>query len=230
MYNLLLISAVCVFGLVFVLLPAGCGSQESCGSSAISENGFSQQVARVEPGKSNVVDPPASVEKKGSPAAGIVGQTVDGRSISLSDVHGKVVLLAFWASWCGPCRAELPELAKLKQRYQSDEFTFITVNFCEKKERVQDFLKQNVLNIPVVLDPSGSIASKFGVSALPTAMLMDRNGYVRWSASGYSGLELEKLNSQIARLLAVRNAGEEDTTLKSDNDIIAAIFSDGWAG
>jgi len=98
----------------------------------------------------------------------------DGKIVSLSDFKGKPVFINFWATWCGPCREELPLLAKLRKEHQNDiEFLFISID--DKWDEVNAYLKAEKLDIPVVLDPQGkSVAvGLFNANAWPTTITLD---------------------------------------------------------
>jgi len=100
----------------------------------------------------------------------------DGETLALSDLHGRVVVLNFWASWCPNCRAEKPSLQALHSRYSDEDLTILAVNVQENAGHVQAYLADNGLTFPVVLDENGVAASIFGVNALPTSFIINREG------------------------------------------------------
>lgn len=104
-----------------------------------------------------------------------------GDSISLSDFKGKVVLIDFWASWCGPCRAANPFIQKLYKKYKDQGFVVFAVSLDTKKENWLRAIKKDKLTYPQVLDLDGwnsGIAERFFVDALPTNFLLDRSGKI----------------------------------------------------
>lgn len=106
--------------------------------------------------------------------------TPDGDLIRLADLRGKVVLLNFWATWCPPCRAEMPDLEALYREYGDREgFTVVGVDNMETAAQVADFARQNHLSFPLVLDPDGRVANAFDVRYLPVSVLIDPQGYIR---------------------------------------------------
>jgi len=112
------------------------------------------------------------------------GQTTDGKTFRLSDYKGKVVLVNFWATWCGPCHMEMPDLVKLQQKYDSRGFTIIGLADDDNLETVAASAKESNLNYPVLLLPSGVRETFGGVPALPTSFLLDRSGKIVWSMEG----------------------------------------------
>lgn len=105
----------------------------------------------------------------------------DGTSLSLADLRGQVVLLNFWATWCPPCKAEMPDLAALYRDYGTEHaFTVVGINVQESLAEVQAFADQNAIPFPLLLDPDGAVSGKaYPIRSLPTSMIIDRDGYVR---------------------------------------------------
>ena len=107
--------------------------------------------------------------------------TLDGEPVALSDYRGQVVLLNFWATWCGPCREEMPDFEAIYQQRAADGFTVLAVNFAESPEQVAAFVDELGLSFPVVMDESGEInGDVYGsaVSGYPTSLLLDRDGVI----------------------------------------------------
>lgn len=98
--------------------------------------------------------------------------------VSLADLHGKVVLLNFWATWCGPCRLEMP-LFQDRHEQWSDRLTIVGVNFDEPKTAVQAFADELGLTFPLVLDPGGRVQNLYRVRGYPTSIFLDENGVVQ---------------------------------------------------
>ncbi len=112
-------------------------------------------------------------------------QSTDGRSVGLSDLRGKVVMVHFWATWCAPCVEELPTLAKLHQDLMGADFEMLAVSVDEGgAEAVTAFMKQNNLNVPVLLDPDRATASRYGTYKFPETYIVDREGVVRYKVIG----------------------------------------------
>jgi peroxiredoxin len=103
--------------------------------------------------------------------------TFDGKQVSLREYRGKVVFLNFWATWCIPCREEMPALERLHQTYhQSQDFAVISIDYKESAEQVKAFFQKHALSFPALLDESGSVSRDYLVSGMPTTYLIGRDG------------------------------------------------------
>jgi peroxiredoxin len=111
-------------------------------------------------------------------------QTLDGQTVNLSDYRGQVVLLNTWATWCPPCRAEMPDLEAYYQQHQEDGFVVLAVNTQESRDTVAAFLREHDFTFPVLLDPGGEVMREYGVLGLPTSFFIDRDGAMRGVWSG----------------------------------------------
>jgi len=107
-----------------------------------------------------------------------------GDRIKLSNLNGQAVVLAFWASWCGPCRAEAPSLDRLSRRLRDKGVTVIGVNTNDNPDSAVAFASQANLSYPIVSDEDGTVGSSFGVSNLPTLVIVDKNGKIAAVRSG----------------------------------------------
>lgn len=109
---------------------------------------------------------------------------VAGESITLSTLKGEVVLINIWATWCAPCRAEMPEIQATYARYQAKGFTTLAVNLGEEPEVITAFLQQRGLRFPVLLDRDGKVSEAYGAYVLPESFLLDRQGVIRAAYRG----------------------------------------------
>jgi thiol-disulfide isomerase/thioredoxin len=125
----------------------------------------------------------------------------EGKTVKLSDSKGKVIVLDFWATWCGPCRAELPLLESIHKELADKGLVLLAVDFKEPRETVAEFLKQQKLDIPVALDTDGKVANTYQLQALPTIYLIGKDGKVVAHAVGFNPADKDKLRDQIAKLL-----------------------------
>lgn len=124
-----------------------------------------------------------------------------GGTVKLGQLRGKVVMLNFWASWCGPCRQEFPILDEMYRKYQPMGFTLLGVNVESETKDAERFLAATPVSFPVAFDRENAVSGKYGVSAMPTTLLVDRKGNVRWLHRAYKpGDENEYLN-QVRKLL-----------------------------
>ena len=136
--------------------------------------------------------------------------SLDGKPLKISDWRGKVVILDYWATWCGPCRQSFPSLQKLYERYKNNsDVVFAIVNVWERSDdrvkTVRDFLKSNpTLTFPMYLDKDDSVVAKFGVTGIPTKFYLGKDGRVQFKEVGLSPEEqfLEDASNRIEVLLA----------------------------
>ncbi len=104
-------------------------------------------------------------------------RTLDGKEVSLSDYRGKVVLINFWATWCPPCREEMPLFKRVYERYKNKGFEILAVSTDTSIDPVKKFVKEYKLDFPVLLD-TDNISSLYGIQGLPTSFLIDREGKI----------------------------------------------------
>ncbi len=113
-----------------------------------------------------------------------------GNNIRLSELRGEVVLINFWASWCGPCRQEMPLLDELHNKYKALGFTVLGVNVEQDTYQARKLLKDMPVSFPVLFDESSVVSKQYDVIAMPSTVLVDRNGNMRYLHKGYKpGLE-----------------------------------------
>jgi thiol-disulfide isomerase/thioredoxin len=120
---------------------------------------------------------------------------LNGKEVSLSDYKGKKVFLNFWASWCPPCKAEMPEMEKLYQETKDSDLVILAVNLSEDKSTVQNFIKNNKYTFSVLLDSDNAAAMKYQVVSIPTSYFIDKEGNV--VAKHIGSMTLENMKSYI---------------------------------
>lgn len=124
-----------------------------------------------------------------------------GDMVSLEQLKGQVVMINFWASWCGPCRQEMPLLDQMHKRYSSLGFTLLGVNVEANTKDAERWLAETPVSFPVLFDKDSKVSQMYQVSAMPSTVFIDRKGHVRYLHRGYKpGDESEYLN-QIRALL-----------------------------
>ena len=128
--------------------------------------------------------PPDDGELLGRAAPEVSFQLADGKISKLSDLKGKPVVLSFWASWCGPCRKELPALAELAAK--RPDVTFLAVNVDKDRTPAEHFIRELKMALPVAYDPDASVLSRFDVVVMPTMFMVDKNGTVKFRKTGFS--------------------------------------------
>jgi thiol-disulfide isomerase/thioredoxin len=107
-----------------------------------------------------------------------------GKTWALSGLRGRAVVLNFWATWCPPCRAEMPSLQQMAEIYGPEQLQVLAVNVGEGPRRINQYLQASGLNLTVLLDPQSEIARQWGASALPTTYLIDTQGNPRYRLRG----------------------------------------------
>jgi cytochrome c biogenesis protein CcmG/thiol:disulfide interchange protein DsbE len=110
---------------------------------------------------------------------------LSGKMVSLRDLRGKVILLNFWASWCGPCRAEIPALERLYQKRKDRGFEIMAVNTERSSaSQIASFAQKFGMSFPILLNPQGDMGNNYWVRAIPTSFLVDKKGVIRWKIVG----------------------------------------------
>ena len=133
-------------------------------------------------------DVSAGIEPAAAPDFTLKSTT--GKNFRLSEFRGEVVLINFWASWCGPCRQEMPLLSDLHDRYKSLGFTVLGVNVEEDSSDARRLLGKMSVSFPVLLDTTSTVSKQYDVIAMPSTVLVDRDGNMRYLHKGYKpGLE-----------------------------------------
>ena len=104
---------------------------------------------------------------------------LEGNQVSLSDFRGKTVFVNFWATWCPPCRAEMPEIEAIYQEYKDKEVVVIGIDIMEPEDVVRQYVEQGGYSWTFVLDTSGEVTANYEVAAIPTSFFIDREGIIQ---------------------------------------------------
>jgi thiol-disulfide isomerase/thioredoxin len=139
-----------------------------------------------------------------TPASGAPDFTLpslDGPNLRLQEQRGRVVMINFWATWCGPCRVEMPHLARLFEKYRGSGFTVLAVNIDEDPHKAASLAKQLGMRFPVLLDTEKKVSRLYDLSTMPSSVLVDRDGRVRYITRGYRDGYEETYDKQIRELL-----------------------------
>lgn len=126
-----------------------------------------------------------SAKELNGPAPDFVLKSNSGQNIRLSELRGEVVLINFWATWCGPCRQEMPLLDDLHSRYKDMGFTVLGVNVEKKPEKAQAMLAESPVSFPVLFDANSEVSKLYNVDAMPTTVMVDRDGNMRYLHRGF---------------------------------------------
>ena len=132
-------------------------------------------------------------------------KTMQGDNLRLEELRGQVVLINFWASWCGPCRQEMPILQKIHNRYETMGFTVLGVNVDENTVKAFKIASRTALDFPLLLDTSQKVSEQFGVDAMPFSVLVDRNGVVEYIHRGYKPGDENAYVDRLRPLLRQKN-------------------------
>lgn len=124
-----------------------------------------------------------------------------GKTVQLKTFRGKLVLLNFFATWCGPCREEMPGMERLYRAHQDKGFAVVAVNLYERAKTVRPFVQELKLSFPTILDVEGSVGREYGVRALPVTFLVGRDGNIVWRAIGGRNWESAQAQTLFARLV-----------------------------
>jgi peroxiredoxin len=139
---------------------------------------------------------PALAGPSGAPAPQFTLSARSGRDVSLTQYHGQVVMINFWASWCGPCRQEMPLLESIYKKYNKLGFTLLGVNVEPDSQAADDWLKATPVTFPILYDKESKVSKLYEVAGMPSTVIIDRSGKMRVLHRGYKpGDENEYLDS-----------------------------------
>ena len=147
-------------------------------------------------------DPSRFIPWREPAAPSLALKDLAGRSHTLDDYRGNVVLVNFWATWCEPCRDELASIQALQQRLAGRPFVILLVNYGESRARVGEFVKRESISFPILLDPNQEAPRAWRVRVLPSSFLVAPDGRVRYSVIGeidWAGVEAANLVQRLWR-------------------------------
>ncbi len=128
-------------------------------------------------------------------------KSASGENLRLQEHRGDVVMLNFWASWCGPCRQEMPYLEEIYKKYKKFGFTILAVNVDEDSTLANQFLSDMDITFPILYDNTNKVSELYNVEAMPTTVIIDRNGKKRFLHLGYQPGFEEHYRDEIKRLI-----------------------------
>jgi peroxiredoxin len=141
---------------------------------------------------------------RGARAPEINLRDLDGRRVQMSRLRGKVVVVDFWASWCGPCREAMPALDRLYRRYRSRGLAVVGVSVDRNLSNARGFLRRVRVSFPIVHDGRHQVAGRYSPATMPTTYIVDRRGVVRHIHRGFRSGDAQRMEREIRTLLAQR--------------------------
>ncbi|MFQ5770140.1 MAG: TlpA family protein disulfide reductase [bacterium] len=157
--------------------------------------------------------------KVGQKALDFTLKTFRGVEESLSDHKGKVILLDFWASWCAPCKEEMPYLDILEKTYSKKGFTVLAVNIDNHAQNALEFLKRYAIKLMPLWDEKKQVVTAYDVETMPTSLIIDKEGGIRFIHSGFKAEEFHKYKMEIEKLL---KEGQNKSNEYKLNDLVTA--------
>lgn len=147
------------------------------GISIFTVNNYNKSNTKAKSKQSTIINNNSNYTFK-TPAADFKLKDLHGNELSLSNLKGKKVFLNFWATWCPPCKAEMPEIEKLYEETKDSDLVIVAVDMGEPLSTVKTFIDNNKYDFKVLLDSDHSVATKYGISAIPTSYFIDKNGNI----------------------------------------------------
>lgn len=152
------------------------------------------------------------VDKKKTPDFCLEG--LNGEKVQLKALKGKIIFINFWATWCGPCKEEMPSMETLYQHFKERSFTFLTISLdYGGQELVRKFIENHRYQFPVLLDPSGKTLDLFEISKIPTTLIIDKSGKMigraigprNWSSPEFFSLIEQMLQDRPSKVVSLKN-------------------------
>jgi peroxiredoxin len=137
----------------------------------------------------------------GGPAPAFTLSEPDGSQGALAQFKGQVVMVNFWATWCGPCQQEMPLLDQMYKKYKPAGFTLIGVNVDKEAPAVKELLARKPVSFPVMLDPANQVSKAYHVDEMPSSVIIDRKGEIRYVHKGYKPGDENDYQDRIRQLI-----------------------------
>ena len=138
------------------------------------------------------------------PAPDFTLASLDGRSVTLSAFRGRVVLVEFWATWCGPCRYSTPSMEQIAKEFRQQGVEVLLINAGEGSAAIRQWAGRRFSAATILLDQDGAVAERYGVNGIPRLLVINQDGLVQYDEGGYSGGLERNLRRILGELLATR--------------------------
>ncbi len=137
----------------------------------------------------------------GGPAPAFTLEALSGGQAALSQYQGQVVMVNFWATWCGPCQQEMPLLDQMYKKFKPVGFTLIGVNVDKDAPPVKDLLARKPVSFPVLLDPTNAVSKAYHLDEMPSSVIIDKTGTIRYVHRGYKPGDENEYQDRIRQLI-----------------------------
>jgi peroxiredoxin len=164
-------------------------------------NSFTAKIIRRVACAAIIVASAAFAADTGGPAPAFTLTALSGGQTALSQYKGQVVLVNFWATWCGPCQQEMPLLDQMYRKYKPAGFTLIGVNVDKEEPAVKELLARKPVSFPVLLDPANQVSKAYHVDEMPSSVIIDRKGDIRYIHRGYRPGDENEYQDRIRQLI-----------------------------
>lgn len=144
----------------------------------------------------------ASSGEANGPAPAFTLASISGQTASLNQYKGQVVMVNFWATWCGPCQQEMPLLDQMYKKFKPTGFTLLGVNVDKDVPTVKDLLTRKPVTFPILLDPTNQVSKAYHVNDMPSTVIIDRKGDIRYVHRGYKPGDENEYQNRIRQLIA----------------------------
>ncbi len=144
----------------------------------------------------------ASSGEANGPAPAFTLASISGQAASLNQYKGQVVMVNFWATWCGPCQQEMPLLDQMYKKFKPTGFTLLGVNVDKDVPTVKDLLTRKPVAFPILLDPTNQVSKAYHVNDMPSTVIIDRKGDIRYVHRGYKPGDENEYQNRIRQLIA----------------------------
>ena len=151
---------------ILLVFTSSCGNPDTTVETPVEGSGSVEEAKEDEPENKIIYAPDFEL------------MDLDGNLVRLSDLKGNNLIINFWATWCPYCIEEMPDLQKLHDKYKDDDFMVLAVNVREKGSKAREYLEENNIEIPVLLDIEGSTSYAYGANSIPLSVAVNKNGII----------------------------------------------------